>query len=80
MPGREGDRFGLDSYDQSHSDERLGLLTEDDEQGLEAVYTLAYTLALLPSFDLTADLQAIGGGVKSVDTAVIGALRGRIRF
>ncbi|MGI9245003.1 MAG: carbohydrate porin, partial [Verrucomicrobiales bacterium] len=46
------------------------------EQGVEVFYNLAVT----PSFELTADLQIIDGAVKTSDTAVVGGLRGRIRF
>jgi porin len=76
IPGRDRDRFGLGYYYLKLSDARVGLATDDSEQGIELFYNLAVT----PAFEMTADLQVIDGAVGSSDTAVVGGLRGRIRF
>tara|TARA_R110000850_G_scaffold117831_10_gene234482 strand:+ start:6354 stop:7667 length:1314 start_codon:yes stop_codon:yes gene_type:complete len=76
IPGRERDRFGLGYFYLKLSENRVGIATDDSEQGVEVFYNLAVT----PAFEVTADLQIIDGAVRASDTAVVGGLRGRIRF
>ena len=76
IPGRELDRFGLGYYYMTLSDKRIGLLTDDDEQGVELFYNMAVT----PAFELSLDLQVIDGAVKKTDTAVVGGVRARLVF
>jgi porin len=58
------------------SNNRVGLATSDEEQGVEVFYNLVLT----PAVEVTADLQIIDGAVRSADTAVVGGLRTRLRF
>ncbi len=59
------------------NDDRINLiLPSDDEQGVE----IFYKMAVMPSFELSADLQVIDGALRGADTAVIGGFRGRIVF
>ncbi|MGI9242742.1 MAG: carbohydrate porin [Verrucomicrobiales bacterium] len=76
IPGRDRDRFGVGYYYLEASDNRIGLLTDDSEQGVEVFYNMAVT----PWFDLTADLQVIDGIGRFSDTAVVGGLRARLSF
>lgn len=76
LPGREHDRFGVGYYYLDLTDERLGLLTDDGEHGVELFYNLSVTRW----FELTADLQVVDGAGRFSDTAVVGGLRGKIRF
>ena len=76
IPGRDLDRFGLGYYYMTLSDKRIGLLTDDDEQGVELFYNMAVT----PAFELSLDLQVIDGAVKNTDTAVVGGVRARLVF
>lgn len=76
IPGRDLDRFGLGYYYMTLSDKRLGLLTDDDEQGVELFYNMAVTQA----FEVSLDLQVIDGAVKNTDTAVVGGVRARLVF
>lgn len=76
IPGRDRDRFGVGYYYLQLSDQRLGLLTDDSEQGVEVFYNVAVT----PWFEMTADLQVVDGAGKFSDTAVVGGLRARIIF
>jgi len=76
IPGRDLDRFGLGYYYMTLSDKRLGLLTDDDEQGVELFYNMAVT----PALEVSLDLQVIDGAVKNTDTAVVGGVRARLVF
>ena len=76
IPNRDRDRFGLGYYYLDLSDNRLGLFTDDSEQGVEVFYNIALT----PSIELTTDLQVIDGAGRFSDTAVVGGLRARISF
>ena len=76
IPGRDRDRFGVGYYYQQLSDNRIGLLTDDNEQGVEVFYNMAVT----PWFELGADLQVTDGAGRFSDTAVVGGLRARITF
>jgi porin len=76
IPGRDHDRFGVGYYYLQLTDNRLGLFTDDSEQGVEVFYNIAVT----PWFELTADLQMVDGAGRFSDSAVIGGLRGRIAF
>jgi porin len=76
IPGRDYDRFGVGYYYLQLTDNRLGLLTDDSEQGTEVFYNIAVT----PWFELTVDLQVVDGAGRFSDSAVIGGLRGRIAF
>jgi len=73
--GRDRDRFGLGYYYLQLAD-RPGLLTNDDEHGFEVFYNMS----VMPSFELSADLQVIDGAGRFSDTAVVGGLRARITF
>ena len=70
------DRFGIGYYYLQLTDNRLGILTDDDEHGVEAFYNISVT----PWFELGANIQVIDGAVRNIDTAVIGGIRGRIIF
>jgi porin len=77
IPGRDRDRFGLGVYYMTFADERVKLiLSEDKEYGMELYYTMEVT----PWFQCTADLQVVEGAILGADTAVIGAVRGRVSF
>jgi porin len=76
FPSRPRDRFGIGYYYLKLSDEVDLVPIEDDEQGLE----MFYTVAVLPSVDITADLQVIDGAALRADTAVVGAIRMQFRF
>ena len=76
VPGRDDDQFGVGYYYFDLTDERLGIFSDDGEYGVELFYNLAVT----PWFDLTADLQVIDGAGRFSDTAVVGGLRGQVRF
>ena len=76
ISGRDHDRFGIGYYFLQLSKNRLGSLTDDDEQGFEVFYNMSVT----PWFELSADLQVIDGAGRFSDTAVVGGLRGRILF
>ncbi len=77
FPSRPRDRFGVGYYYMTFADDRINLiLPSDDEQGVEVFYKMA----VMPSFELSADLQVIDGALNGADTAVIGGFRGRIVF
>ncbi len=76
IPGRENDRFGLGYYYLELADNRIGVLTDGEEHGVELFYSLAVT----PWFELSADFQVINGAGRLSDTATVGGLRGRIVF
>lgn len=76
IPGRDRDRFGLGYYYLKLSNDRIGLLTDDSEQGIEVFYNIAIT----PWFEVSTDLQVVDGAGRFADTAVVGGLRARIVF
>ena len=77
IPGREQDRFGVGYYFMQFNEDRIKqILRQDDEHGAEAFYKFAVT----PWFELTADVQFIGGALVGADNAVITSLRGQISF
>ena len=76
VPGRDRDRFGVGYYYLELADNRLGVLTDDDEHGLEIFYNLSVT----PAIEVSADMQVIDGVGRFSDTAVIGGIRARISF
>ncbi|MGB3471761.1 MAG: hypothetical protein WBA51_13145 [Erythrobacter sp.] len=77
---RPQDRFGLAYFHYSLTDElvddiafRLGL---EDEQGVEAFYTLGFgSLGGGRGFELTANVQVVDSAIVFRDTGVIGGLR-----
>ncbi|MEM9282426.1 MAG: carbohydrate porin [Verrucomicrobiota bacterium] len=71
FPGRDRDRFGVDYYYLSLTGDRLGLLTDDNEQSIDIFYNAAIT----PWFEVTADLQVINGAIGELEDAVVGDLR-----
>jgi porin len=80
VPGRPNDSFGIGgfAYDFSNAlqDAVDPLIDFNDEQGLEAWYSLALT----PWFKLTADAQLINPARGDADTAVITGLRANLAF
>jgi porin len=76
IPGRNRDRFGIGYYYMNLSDERLGLLTGDNESGIEVFYNAALT----PWLELSADYQYLDGAVRAADNAHVLGFRGRIIF
>jgi porin len=80
LPGRPNDSFGIGgfAYDFSNAlqDAVDPLIDFNDEQGLEAWYSLALT----PWFKLTADAQLINPARGDADTAVITGLRANLAF
>jgi len=76
IPGRDRDRFGVGYYYLQLSDDRVGALTADSEQGVELFYNIAVT----PSFEVSADVQVVDGAGRFSDTALVGGLRCRVAF
>lgn len=76
FPARPHDRFGLGYYHMNLSNEVDLIPTYDTENALE----LFYTVQVLPSTEVTADLQFIDGAIKGPDNAVVGAVRIRMMF
>ena len=77
LPGRENDTFGAGYYYLRYSDNLPGFAALDDhEQGWE----IFYDVALTPWFSVAADVQFVESAIDQLDDAVIGGLRGRIRF
>ncbi len=74
-PGRPQDRFGLGWFRYSLPSGLIGALAArvplEDEEGLEAFYTLGLTR----SVRLTADFQVIDSAIAPRDTGVLGQLR-----
>ncbi|GMM91976.1 carbohydrate porin [Qipengyuania sp. MTN3-11] len=74
-PGRPQDRFGLGWFRYSITDQLVGALAArvplEDEEGVEAFYTLAVTKAVR----LTADLQYVDSAVAPRAGALLGQLR-----
>jgi porin len=76
FPARAQDRFGLGYYHMNLSNEVDLIPTYDTENTLEVFYTIQ----VLPSTELTADLQVIDGAIKRADNAIVGAVRIRMMF
>ncbi|MEE9168342.1 MAG: carbohydrate porin, partial [bacterium] len=76
FPGRASDRFGIGYYYMELSDEVDLIPVHSDEQGIE----IFYSVPLLPSTELTADVQILDGSFEAADTAVIGGIRLRMKF
>jgi porin len=80
VPSRPDDSFGVGyfyyRFSRDLQDALDPLIEFNDEQGIEAFYSLTLT----PWFRLTADLQVIDPSTRSSEIAVIGALRANIVF
>lgn len=74
--GRPNDRYGIGYYFMQTSDELPDLFDLDDEQGLEAYYTLAAT----PWLQISPDVQVINPARKSNDTTVVAGVRCTVLF
>ncbi len=77
---RPNDSFGVGYFYYNFSDELKSavrpVLSLGDEQGGEIYYNFGVT----PWFHVTADLQIIDPATGGAETAVVGALRGNVRF
>ena len=78
FPGRDDDTFGIGYYYTRLSDFGLArpLGVDDDNQGVEAFYSLAIT----PAVSLSFDLQALASPFADVDTAVALGMRLNVKF
>jgi porin len=92
VPGRPNDTFGIGWSRLELSDDLLPVLRRRFDIGLdrEDAVELYYNVAVVKSIGATLDLQVVNpaltktasgsGGVKNVDTAVVGGLRAFVRF
>ena len=93
IPGRPNDTFGIGWSRVELSDDLLSALRSRVDIGLERedAVEMYYNFALAKSIGLSLDLQVVppavkktvspsGGGLKDVDTALIGGARAFVRF